>query len=123
MFPFNALSLMLSSVKNTTQGKRKKCFGNCFCSTNRSGFHYIFLLFHTGMFQTKWRRPKYGGPQVQYKNLNTPVQKNKYQHKNIYFSTKIFISVPKNLCQSKNIYFSTKIYISIQKYLFQSKKV
>ena len=59
---------------------------------------------------------------MQYKNLNIPVQKNKYQHKNIYFSTKIFISVPKNICQSKNIYFSTKIHISIQKYLFQYKK-
>ena len=59
---------------------------------------------------------------MQYKNLNIPVQKNKYQHKNIYFSTKIFIPVPKNICQSKNIYFSTKIYISIQKYLFQYKK-
>ena len=64
----------------------------------------------------------YGGPQVQSENLNNPVQKNKYQHKNIYFSTKICIPVPKNIFQSKNIYFSTKIYISIQKYLFQYKK-
>ena len=64
----------------------------------------------------------YGGPQVQSENLNIPVQKNKYQHKNIYFSTKRFISVPKNIFQSKKIYFSTKIYISIQKDLFQYKK-
>ena len=59
---------------------------------------------------------------MQSENLNIPVQKNKYQNKNIYFSTKIFISVPKYIFQSKNIYFSTKIYISIQKYLFQYKK-
>ena len=69
---------------------------------------------------TTWKL--YGGPQVQSENLSNPVQKNKYQHKNIYFSTKVFISVPKNIFQSKNIYFSTKIYISIQKYLFQYKK-
>ena len=45
---------------------------------------------------------------MQSENLNIPVQKNKYQHKNIYFSTKIFISVPKSICKSINIYFSTK---------------
>ena len=60
---------------------------------------------------------------MQSENLNIPVQKNKYQNKNIYFSTKIFISVPKNIFQSKNIYFSTKIYISIQKYLFQYQNI
>ena len=49
-------------------------------------------------------------------------QKYLFQWKSIYFSTKIFISVPKNICQSKNICFSIKIYISIQKYLFQYKK-
>ena len=69
---------------------------------------------------TTWKL--YGGPQVQSENLSNPVQKNKYQHKKIYFSTKVFISVPKNIFQSKNIYFSTKKYISIQKYLFQYKK-
>ena len=50
----------------------------------------------------------YGGPQVQYKNLNIPVQKNKYQHKNIISVQKYFVSVPKYIFQSKNIYFSTK---------------
>ena len=55
----------------------------------------------------------YGGPQVQYKNLNIPVQKNKYQHKNIYFSTKIFISVPIYM------YFNPKIFISVRKKVFQ----
>ena len=50
----------------------------------------------------------HGGPQVQYKNFNNPIQKNRYQHKNNYFSIKIFISVQKYLFQSKNIYFDTK---------------
>ena len=58
----------------------------------------------------------YGGPQVQYKNLNIPVQKYKYQHKNIYFSIKILISVPKNIFQSQNV-------ISVPKYVFQSKNI
>ena len=60
---------------------------------------------------------------MQSENLNIPVQKNKYQNKNIYFSTKIFISVPKNIFHSKNIYFSTKIFISVQKYLFQYQNI
>ena len=39
-----------------------------------------------------------------------------FQYKNIYFSTKIFISVQKNLFQYKNIYFSTKVKVSQPKY-------
>ena len=65
----------------------------------------------------------YGGPQVQSENLNNPVQKNIYQHKNIYFSTKIFISVPKYISQSKNIYFGTKIYFNPKIFIPVQKKV
>ena len=60
---------------------------------------------------------------MQYKTLNIPVPKDKYQHKNIYFSTKILISVQKYLFQYKNTYFSTKIFISVPKYIFQSKNI
>ena len=64
----------------------------------------------------------YGGPQVQSEILNNPVQKNIYQHKNIYFSTKNiysstkkYISIQKYLFQYQNIYFNPKIFISVQK--------
>ena len=60
---------------------------------------------------------------MQSENLNIPVQKNIYQHKNIYFSTKRYISEPKNIFQSKKIYFSSKIYISIQEDLFQYQNI
>ena len=66
---------------------------------------------------------KYGGPQVQYKNFNLPVQTNKYQHKNIYFSAKVFTSVQKYLFQYQKIYFNPKIFISVPKYIFQSKNI
>ena len=59
---------------------------------------------------------------MQSENLNIPVQKNKYQHKNIYFSTKIFISVSKNIFQSKNIYFSTKFIFQSKNIYFSTKK-
>ena len=61
---------------------------------------------------------------MQYKNLNIPVQKNKYQHKNIYqFSAKIFISVQKYLFQYQKIYVNPKIFVSVPKYIFQSKNI
>ena len=62
----------------------------------------------------------YGGPQVQSENLNIPVQKNKYQHENIYFSTKKYISIQKYLLQYQNIHVNPKIFISVQK-MFSKK--
>ena len=59
---------------------------------------------------------------MQYKNINIPIQNNKCQHKDIYFSTKLFATLEKYFFQQKIICFSTKKYTSITKYLFQSKR-
>ena len=71
----------------------------------------------------------YSGPQGQYRNIYPStkifisVQKYLSQYKNIFPSTKIFIPVQKYLSQYKNIFPSTKIFFPVQKYLSQYKNI